>query len=164
MSLVGICLIGPGGGCAGRGVPPVAIAQPRQEAAAASKVQRESESATSALQIRAQSYWGRRQAKDLSGAYSFYCSAYKARVPLAEFLQMTRLTRFDLKDARVTDLKPSGDSVEVVVNYRFVMPTLADQLLDGQTSERWARDSNGEWCKPDEPIVLPFPPQPVAPR
>jgi hypothetical protein len=117
-----------------------------------------SQSPASSLQSRAEGYWARREAKDLSGAYPFYCSAYRARVPLAQFLQMTRLVRFDLRDIRVSLPASTGDRAEVTIAYRFLMPTLGDQLLDGQTKESWVRDSDGQWCKEDEPVLLPFPP------
>jgi hypothetical protein len=117
------------------------------------------QTSTSSLESRAQEYWARRQAKDLSGAYPYYCSAYRARVSLAQFLQMTRLVRFDLRDVRVTvtDAASAKDRAEVTIAYKFLMPTLGDQLLDGQTKEVWARDPDGQWCKQDEPVVLPFP-------
>lgn len=120
----------------------------------------------SSLESRAQEYWTRRQAKDLAGAYPYYCSAYRARVSQGQFLQMTRLVRFDLRDVRVTAAASSGDRAEVTVAYKFQMPTLADQLLDGQAKEMWVRDADGQWCKEDEPLSLPFPPPapPSTPR
>jgi hypothetical protein len=114
--------------------------------------------APSSLESRVQDYWGRRQAKDLSGAYPYYCSAYRARVSQAQFLQMTRLVRFDLRDVHVTRAALAGDRADVTIAYRFLMPTMVDQPLEGQTKETWARDTDGQWCKADEPVVLPFPP------
>jgi hypothetical protein len=112
----------------------------------------------SSLESRVQEYWVRRQAKDLAGAYPYYCSAYRSRVSQGQFLQMTRLVRFDIQDVRVTGVTSSGDRAEATIAYKFLMPTLLNQLLDGRTTDVWARDADGKWCKEDEPLVLPFPP------
>ena len=109
------------------------------------------------LEARAQAYWDRRQAKDLTGAYPFYCSSYRSRVSQAQFLQMTRLVRFTLQNVKVTRTVPKGDRMEVTVDYRFLVPTLPEPEAGGQTKEIWARDADGRWCKEDEPLVLPFP-------
>ena len=115
---------------------------------------------------RAEAYWKRREAKDLLGAYAFYCSAYKKRVSQAQFLGLTRLSRFDLRDTRVQAGAETGNRVEVTVSLRFVMPKVALEPLETRSTEWWARDTDGQWCKEDEPLVLPFPrnPQPASPR
>lgn len=110
------------------------------------------------LEMRAQQYWARRQAKDLTGAYPFYCSAYRARVPLPQFLQLTRLVRFDLSEVRVAEAAVTGNRADVSVVYKFVAPMVSAQTLDGRAKETWIRDTDGQWCKEDEPIALPFPP------
>lgn len=109
------------------------------------------------LQERAQQYWARRQAKDLLGAYPFYCAAYRSRVSQAQYLQLSRLNRFDFVSVDVVGAEPIGDRFDVTIAYRFIAPTVSDQPLNGRTSERWARDSDGLWCKEDEPALLPFP-------
>jgi hypothetical protein len=109
------------------------------------------------LEDRVQQYWKRRQAKDLAGAYPFYCAAYRARVSQTEYLQLTRLARFDLSDVRIAGTAPSAGGVAVTIAYRFLMPTISDRPLDGHATEIWTRDAGGEWCKQDEPVVLPFP-------
>ena len=110
-----------------------------------------------ALEKRAQAYWERRQAKDLSGAYPFYCASYRSRVSQADFLQMTRLVRFTLRDVKVSQMVAVGARAEITVDYRFMIPTLPNPENSGQTKEMWARDPDGQWCKEDEPLVLPFP-------
>jgi hypothetical protein len=123
------------------------------------------QSAIVPLEIRAQQYWDRRRAKDLSGAYSFYCSEYRARVSQAQFLQMTRLVRFDLTEARIAKVQVDEQQADVTVAYRFLLPTLPGQLADGESTESWRRDTDGQWCKDDEPLVLPFPDvPPPSPR
>ena len=109
------------------------------------------------LETRAQAYWARRQAKDLAGAYEFYCPEYRARVSREQFLQLTRLNRFNLTDVRVANVAAAGARSEVTITYRFFLPTLSDQPLEGRASDWWARDGTGVWCKEDEPLVLPFP-------
>jgi hypothetical protein len=109
---------------------------------------------------RALAYWERRQAKDLAGAYAFYCAAYRARVPQADFVRMVRLVRFDLTAVRVARVELSGDAAQVTVAYRFLAPMLGDRLAEGQVTETWRRDTGGEWCKEDEALVLPFPKTP----
>lgn len=119
---------------------------------------------SASVESRAQQYWERRQAKDLTGAYPFYCSAYRSRVSLAQFLQLTRLVRFDLSEARVADVAVTGDRAQITITYKFMAPTLAGQLLDGRTIETWIRDPDGQWCREDEPLALPFPQSPSPPR
>ena len=115
------------------------------------------------LENRAQQYWARRQAKDLTGAYPFYCSTYRSRVSQAQFLQLTRLVRFDLSDVRVAETAVTGDRAEVTIAYKFLAPLLNGQALDGQAKETWIRDTDGQWCKEDEAVALPFPPGPSVP-
>lgn len=109
------------------------------------------------IEKRVQEYWDRRKAKDLAGAYPFYCSPYRSRVSQAQFLQLTRLVRFDLLEVRVASVVPMADRAEVTIAYRFMVPTLPEPERDGRTTEIWARDTNEQWCKEDEPLVLPFP-------
>jgi hypothetical protein len=116
-----------------------------------------------ALRDRAGQYWKRRQAKDLTGAYPFYCATYRSRVSQPQFLQMTRLVRFDLHDVAVRAVAIEGTRASVRVTYKFLLPTLADTLVDGEISEYWVREASGEWCKEDEPLILPFPPPSQAP-
>lgn len=115
------------------------------------------------LESRVEAYWKRRQAKDVSGAYAFYCSAYKNRVPQAEFLQLTRLTRFNLQDIRVARVNSKGDRAEVTISYRFLMPTVSQDMLASESTEVWLHEA-GEWCKEDEPLILPFPRPPTTCR
>lgn len=86
---------------------------------------RSTSAASERLQSHIEEYWKRRQAKDLAGAYAFYCTAYKARVPQAEFLQLTRLTRTDLRGVRVARIKQTGDRAEVWLSLRFMIPALS---------------------------------------
>jgi len=118
---------------------------------------------SASVEPRAQQYWARRQAKDLTGAYPFYCSGYRSRVSQAQFLQLTRLVRFDLSDIRVVQATVSGDRAEVTIAYKFVAPLVSAQPLDGQAKETWVRDTDGQWCKEDEPVALPFPQSPSLP-
>ena len=111
----------------------------------------------SSLESRVNDYWRRRQAKDLAGSYPFYCAGYRARVSAAQFLQLTRLTRFDLNDVRMTGATAEGNRTTVHIAYRFMMPTLSDQPVPGDATETWMREADGQWCKEDEPLVLPFP-------
>ena len=113
--------------------------------------------APASLVDRATQYWERRKAKDLSAAYVFYCDAYKSRVSRDQYLQLTRLTRFGLTDVKVTADPAAHGRAEVTVAYKYLMPTLDTRPLAGQTTEMWAQDKSGEWCKEDEPLVLPFP-------
>jgi hypothetical protein len=106
---------------------------------------------------RVNEYWRRRQGKDLAGAYAFYCPAYRARVSQPEFLQMTRLVRFDLSDIKIAAVVEEGDHANVRVTYKFPAPNITPGLLEGETTEAWRRDSGGQWCKQDEPLTLPFP-------
>jgi hypothetical protein len=109
---------------------------------------------------RVEAYWKRREAKDLAGAYTFYCSSYKTRVPQAEFLSLTRLTRFDIRDVRVAPVVEATERIEVTVSFRFIAPPLLGEPIESQTKEWWAREADGQWCKEDEPLVLPFPRSP----
>jgi hypothetical protein len=108
------------------------------------------------VEARARQYWAKRADRDLQGAYAFYCSPYKSRVPLVEYLKLTRLVRFQLTDVRVTHATPVGDRMEVTVEYRFVAPSISAEPLRGETKDVWGRE-NGTWCKVDEPLILPFP-------
>ncbi len=112
------------------------------------------------IETRAQQYWAKRQQRDLAGAYPFYCSSYKARVPLSDFLKQSRLIRFELKDVEVTHVEPVGQRMQVTVKYRFMAPTISPEPLPGETKEMWAREATGTWCKEDEPLVRPFPSKP----
>jgi hypothetical protein len=102
-------------------------------------------------------YWARRQAKDLAGAWTFYCAEYQARVPQPQFMMMTRLLRFDLRDITVAKVEPRADKADVTIAYKFSLPTMPGQDLDGQSSDVWSKGADGQWCKDDEPLVLPFP-------
>jgi hypothetical protein len=102
-------------------------------------------------------YWARRQAKDLAGAWTFYCADYQARVPQPQFMMMTRLLRFDLRDLKVAKVERHGDKAEVTIAYKFTLMTVPDQDLEGQSSDVWSKGADGQWCKDDEPLVLPFP-------
>jgi hypothetical protein len=113
---------------------------------------------------RVRQYWERRKAKDLPGAYLSYCAAYKARVSRDQFLQLTRLTRFDLTGVEVTADPAARGRSEVTVTYKYLLPTLDARPLEGKTTEMWAQDKNGQWCKEDEPLVLPFPSDSARPR
>lgn len=102
-------------------------------------------------------YWARRQAKDLAGAWTFYCADYQARVPQPQFMKMTRLLRFDLRDLKVAKVERHGDKADVTIAYKFTLMTVPDQDLEGQSSDVWSQGADGQWCKDDEPLVLPFP-------
>ena len=110
------------------------------------------------LEARVQHYWARRQAKDLVGAYPFYCEAYRSRVSQTAFTQLTRLNRFDLTDVKVSATVPDRDRFQVTITYRFKAPMVPADSLTGQATDAWKRDTDGKWCKEDEPLVLPFPP------
>lgn len=118
----------------------------------------------SAIEARAQKYWELRQAKDLLGAYPFYCAAFRAGVSQSQFLQMTRLIRFNLTETRVASVTindQANDKAQVTVDYKFVVPTVSEQPVPGRVTDRWALDPDGQWCKEDEPLVMPFrPPTP----
>jgi hypothetical protein len=126
----------------------VAAAQDRGRTAPASE---------NALRARVQEYWARRQAKDLVGAYPFYCQAYRSKVSLNDYTRLTRLNRFDLSDVRVAGIVQKQERYDVTISYRFVAPMITQDRLEGQATEAWKRDSNGQWCKEDEPAVLPTP-------
>lgn len=113
--------------------------------------------APASLVERVTQYWERRKAKDLAGAYVFYCDAYKSRVSRDQYLQLTRLTRFTLTDVKVIADPAAHGRAEVTVAYKYLMPVIDSRPLEGKTTELWAQDKNGEWCKEDEPLVLPFP-------
>jgi hypothetical protein len=113
--------------------------------------------APASLVDRATQYWERRRAKDLAGAYVFYCDAYKSRVSHDQYLQLTRLTRFELTDVKVTADPAAHDRAQVTVAYKYMMPVIDTRPLEGKTTEMWAQDKNGEWCKEDEPLILPLP-------
>jgi hypothetical protein len=102
-------------------------------------------------------YWHRREAKDLAGAYGFYCTEYRARVSQPAFLQMTRLVRFDLSEIKIAAAVEEGNRATVRVAYKFAAPNIAPGLLDGETTDTWLRDADGQWCKQDEPLTLPVP-------
>jgi hypothetical protein len=78
-------------------------------------------------------------------------------VSQAQFLQMTRLVRFDLTDVHVAGVTTEGNRATVRIAYHFMMPTISTDPLPGEASEVWLREPDGQWCKEDEPIVLPFP-------
>jgi len=109
------------------------------------------------LLARASQYWERRKAKDLGGAYVFYCATYKSRVSRDQYLQLTRLTRFDLTEVKVSADPASRGRAAVTVAYKYLFTAISDKPLDGKTSEIWLQDNDGQWCKEDESIVLPFP-------
>jgi len=111
----------------------------------------------SALRTRVQQYWARRQAKDLIGAYPFYCQAYRSKVSLNDYTRLTRLNRFDLTDVKVASIVQQHERYDVTITYRFVAPMITQERLDGQSTEAWKRDSNDQWCKEDEPALLPVP-------
>jgi hypothetical protein len=110
-----------------------------------------------ALLERAAQYWERRKAKDLGGAYPFYCAAYKSRVSRDQYLQLTRLTRFDLTEVKVAADPAARGRADVIVEYKYRFTVISDAPLTGKTSEVWLQDSDGQWCKEDEAVVLPIP-------
>jgi hypothetical protein len=125
------------------------------------KAESNGDAVRSAIEARAQTYWERRQAKDLLGAYPFYCAAYRARVSQSQFLQMTRLIRFDMKETRVSSVNindQANDKAQVTVDYKFLVPTLSAEPVSGRSTELWVLDRDGQWCKEDEPLVIPFGP------
>jgi hypothetical protein len=115
-----------------------------------------SDAAPSRLVKRVEDYWERRELKDLRGAYPFYCEEYKSRVPPDDFVRMTRLVRFDLRDIRVIKVDGDGDRRQVGIAFRFVAPMVGDGLLEGRATDVWKLGRDGRWCKEDEPIELPF--------
>jgi hypothetical protein len=125
--------------------------------AAVTAVHAEQTAPPDALLSRARAYWERRQAKDLAGAYAFYCAGYKGRVSQPQLMQMTRLNRFDLKDISVSATMTGADRAQVTIAYKFMLPTLPGELVDAKATDAWSRDPDGQWCKEDEPLVLPFP-------
>lgn len=131
------------------GAPPVAAPARAQDAAGP--------------ESRVLQYWARRQAKDLAGAWAFYCADYQARVPQPQFMQMTRLLRFDLRDLKVAKADVRGGKADVTIAYTFSLPTIPGQSLAGQSSDTWSKGADGQWCKDDEPLVLPFPASAISP-
>ena len=117
---------------------------------------RTTSSASGVLTSRVEAYWNRRQAKDLISAYAFYCTAYRNRVPQAEFLTLTRLVRVDLREVRVARVNQIGHRAEVWVSLRFLLPTVSPDPLDSELMESWVRDADNRWCKEEEPSVLPI--------
>jgi hypothetical protein len=80
-------------------------------------------------------------------------------VPLADYAGMVRLVRFDLQDIRIAKVEkadPSGNHVQVTIAFRFVAPMLGGRLLDARAKSAWRLDNDGQWCKEDELIELPF--------
>jgi hypothetical protein len=108
------------------------------------------------LESRVEAYWKRREAKDLAGAYAFYCVGYRQRVSQVEFVGLTRLTRLDIRGTQVTQVVHDGDRTDVTVSYTFLMPTVSSEPIAGDVTESWSREADGSWCKEDEPLVLPF--------
>jgi hypothetical protein len=116
------------------------------------------------IEARAMKYWQTRADKDLAQAYTFYCPMYRTRVSQPSFIQQTRLIRFDLRNVRVARVDQETDTRAVVhIRFRYLVPTLSPEPLDGEASDVWIKDASGEWCKEDEPLVLPFPP-PAPPK
>ena len=105
---------------------------------------------------RASQYWERRKAKDLGGAYPFYCTAYKSRVSRDQYLQLTRLTRFDLTEVKVAADPAARGRADVRVDYKYLFALISDKPLPGKTTEVWLQDSDGQWCKEDESLALPI--------
>jgi hypothetical protein len=108
------------------------------------------------LESRVEAYWKRREAKDLAGAYPFYCAGYRQRVSPSEFLALTRLTRLDIRETRVSRIDHAGERTAVTVSYTFIMPMVSSEPIAGDVTESWSREADGSWCKEDEPLVLPF--------
>ncbi len=112
----------------------------------------------SSLEGRVLQYRAKRQAKDLSGAWTFYCAAYQARVSQPQFMQMTRLLRFDLRDIKVARIQMAGAKADVTgspTSSRFRPCPTARWKARLRTPGRTAL--TGSRCKEDEPLVLPFP-------
>jgi hypothetical protein len=109
------------------------------------------------LEARVAAYWEQRRLKDLSSMYEFYSTSYRAKMPREEFLKLTRLVRFDLRDIAVSQVKASGDTVVVTITYRMLVPTIGAEAVPSQTDEAWIKDVDGAWRKQDEPLVTPFP-------
>jgi hypothetical protein len=128
--------------------------------ACAARTERPTSAPADSLVARVEAYWKRREAKDLAGAYTFYCSGYQTRVSRAEFLGFTRLTRFDIRDVHVAPVVEAANRVEVTVSFRFIAPALSQEPIESQTKEWWTREAGRQWCKEDEPLVLPFPRSP----
>jgi len=117
----------------------------------------QSKGETSGLEQRVLQYWARRRAKDLPGAYPFYCRQYRSKVSRDQFIQLTRLNRFDMNDLKVAGIAPQDDAFAVTITYRYMAPMISDKPLEGRSPELWKRDADGAWCKVDEPTALPFP-------
>ena len=111
---------------------------------------------TTALVTRVEQYWALRQAKDLAGAWTFYCAEYRARVPRPEYMKMLRLIRFDLRDLKVAQTVVAGNTAQVTISYQLSLLRLPGQDVEGRATQRWALE-DGEWCKTDEALELPFP-------
>jgi hypothetical protein len=67
------------------------------------------------------------------------------------------LNRFDLHNVKLAEVVSAGAEYHVTITYQFFLPTLPDQPLSGRATDVWTRDVDGQWCKEDEPLVLPFP-------
>ena len=74
------------------------------------------------------------------------------------FIHTTRLVRFGLSDTQIASVNLSGERAQVTIAYRFMMPAISPNPIATETSEWWALEG-GEWCKEDEPLVLPYPRQ-----
>src|SRR5678815_724059 len=66
----------------------------------------------SPLEARVIRYWTLRQAKDLGALYEMYSSEYRSKVSRAEFLKLTRLTRFEIVSFQVCLLYTSDAADE----------------------------------------------------
>ena len=53
---------------------------------------------------------------------------------------------------------PRADKADVTIAYKFSLPTMPGQDLDGQSSDVWSKGADGLWCKEDEPLVSFLPP------
>ena len=72
-------------------------------------------------------------------------------------MQMTRLLRFNIEDLKITAVDVTPKAAKVVLSYAFTLPTVPDQRLKGEASAAWSLGEDGQWCKDDEPLPLPFP-------
>ena len=112
------------------------------------------------LEARVNRYWTLRQAKDLSSLYEMYSNEYRSKVSRADFLKLTRLTRFDIVSFQVEPTRPVDARADVSISLRIQAPVLSGAEVESRSTEAWIRESDGVWYKLDEPLILPFPTRP----
>ena len=115
----------------------------------------------SPLEARVSRYWTLRQAKDLGALYKMYSSEYRSKVSRAEFLKLTRLTRFEIVSFQVEPPRPVDGRADVSMTLRIQPPVLSGAEVESRATQAWIRENDGVWYKRDEQLILPFPTHPA---